>query len=126
MGDIFWCGGDRLVASGSKEEKERETTSANPKRQNRRSERASNESGTQTTTQQDLCHHKTLCVERRALRETEVTRLTRALAKSKRKRSFPSSRPFQQQQQQQQQQHGDERGAEEKHELQPQREVHHG
>merc|ERR1711937_472057 len=103
MGDIFWCGGDRLVASGSKEEKrERETTSANPKRQNRRSERASNESGTQTTTQQDLCHHKTLCVERRALRETEVTRLTRALATSKRKRSFPSSRPFQQQQQQQQ------------------------
>merc|ERR1739848_910213 len=99
---------------------ERETTSANPKRQNRRSERASNESGTQTTTQQDLCHHKTLCVERRALRETEVTRLTRALAKSKRKRSFPSSRPLQQQQ------HGDERGAEEKHELQPQREVHHG
>merc|ERR1711904_252924 len=81
----------------------------------RRSERASNESGTQTTTQQDLCHHKTLCVERRALRETEVTRLTRALAKSKRKRSFPSSRPFQQQQQQQ---HGDERGAEEKHAFQ--------
>merc|ERR1712144_94707 len=103
--------------------RERETTSANPKRQNRRSERASNESGTQTTTQQDLCHHKTLCVERRALRETEVTRLTRALAKSKRERSFPSSRPFQQQQQQQ---HGDESGAEEKHELQPQREVHHG
>merc|ERR1711959_628527 len=120
---ILCCGGDRLVASGSKEERDREReTSANPKRQNRRSERASNESGTQAATQQDLCHHKTLCVERRALRETEVTRLARALATSKRKRSFPSSRPFQQQKQQ----HGDERGAEEKHELQPQREVHHG
>merc|ERR1712057_100262 len=62
-------------------------------------------------------------------REASVTRNgsgtfnnTRALATSKRKRSFPSSRPFQQQKQQ----HGDERGAEEKHELQPQREVHHG
>merc|ERR1711977_724128 len=63
-------------------------TSANPKRQNRRSGRASNESGTQTTTQQDLCHHKTLCVERRALRETEVTRFNTCLSEKQAKEVF--------------------------------------